>query len=75
MPLTNSQYDSIIRKYELKQNNNRYRLEERSREIHRNIPEYEQLEHMVASVSVEHGKKLLLGDESALSALKLRLAD
>lgn len=75
MPLTNSQYDSIIRKYELKQNHNRALLEERSREIHTKIPEYEQLERSVSSVSVQCGRQLLSGDDSALFRLKTELAE
>lgn len=74
MSLTNAQYDSIIRKYELKQNHNRYLADRRKEEIYRLIPEYAQLEHTVASVSAEHAKKLLSGDASAPPELKERIA-
>ncbi len=73
MPLSNSQYDSIIRTYEEKQNRNRYLLEERRNYVYQHIDGYRELEESTASLSVEHGKKLLDGDDSALTELRLLL--
>lgn len=70
MPLSNSQYDSIIRTYEEKQNRNRYLLEERRNYVYRHIDGYRELEDSTASLSVEQGKKLLDGDDSALTELR-----
>ncbi len=73
MPLSNSQYDSIIRTYEEKQNRNRYLLEERRNYVYQHIDGYRELEESTASLSVEQGKKLLDGDDSAFTELRLLL--
>jgi len=73
--LTNSQYDTIIREFEAKQNRNRHLLEERSAYVYSHIDGYRAIEESIASVSVEQGKKLLAGDENALTELKDILAD
>ncbi len=73
MPLTNQQYDSILHKYEEKQNRaQRIRLQKKS-EIYQKIPEYEEVEHSISSVSVAQAKKLLDGDNNALLDLKQTL--
>lgn len=73
MPLSNTQYDSIVRTYEEKQNKNRRLLEERRVIVYDKIDGFKALDDSIASLSVEHGKKLLNGDDSALSELKLIL--
>lgn len=75
MPLTNSQYDAIMRSYEEKQRTARRRLEENTQTVYRKIPAYEELDRQVASVSIGQGRKLLNGDEHALSDLKRRLRE
>ena len=75
MALTNSQYDTIIREFEAKQNRNRHLLEERSAYVYAHVEGYRAIEESIASVSVEQGKKLLAGDENALMELKDILAD
>ena len=70
MPLNNSQYDSIIRTYEERQNKNRYLLEERRDYVYRQVDGYKELADSIASISVEQGKKLLDGNESALAELR-----
>ena len=72
MPLTNSQYDAIMRSYEEKQRAARHRLEHNTETVYQKIPAYEELDRQVASVSIEQGRKLLSGDETALQELKLR---
>ena len=73
MPLYNSQYNEIQRTYEEAQTNARHRLDEHLRTVYTKIPEYESLDHMVSSLSVQQGKKMLDGDESALSELREQL--
>ncbi|NLL80421.1 MAG: ATP-binding protein [Clostridiales bacterium] len=73
MALSNTQYDSIIRTYEKKQNHNRYLLAKRREEVYEAIPSYEELEHKTAAISVEQGRRLLSGDESALPTLHQKL--
>ena len=70
MPLTNQQYDSILREYEEKQNRAQRQRLQRIAEIYTKIPEYEEIERSVSSVSVAQAKKLLDGDEHALLDLK-----
>lgn len=73
MPLTNSQYDAIMRSYEEKQRAARYRLEKNTQEVYAKIPSYEELDRQVAAVSIEQGRRLLGGERSALDELKEKL--
>ncbi len=73
MPLTNSQYDTIMRSYEERQRAARRRLEHNTETVYRQIPGYEDLDRQVASISIEQGRRLLGGDESALPRLKQQL--
>ncbi|MBE5875740.1 MAG: AAA family ATPase [Lachnospiraceae bacterium] len=75
MPLTNSQYDSIIRAYEEKQRASRHRLEAHTEIVYRQIPNYEELDRQVSRISIEQGRKLLSGDASALPELKKKLRE
>ena len=70
MPLTNKQYDSILREYEEKQNRSRRRQLQKISEIYEKIPEYEEVEHSISSVSVAQAKKLLDGDTQAMDDLR-----
>lgn len=73
MPLTNSQYESILRNYENRQTKNRHLLYERIKQVYAQVDGYEELEDSVASISVECGKRVLSGDESAVFDLKKQL--
>ncbi len=73
MPLSNSQYNSIIRSYEEKQRNVRLNVERRTDEIYTKIPAYEELAKQVSVVSIEQSKKMLMGDTSAIPQLKEKL--
>lgn len=75
MPLTNSQYDRIMRAYEEKQRAARRRLEERTDLIYQQIPAYEDLDRQVAATSIEQGRRLLSGDSGALDRLKATLKE
>lgn len=70
MALTNSQYDTIIKGFEVKQNRNRRLLEERTAYVYSHVEGYKELDDSVSSISVSQGKKLLEGDENALIELK-----
>lgn len=74
MPLTNTQYDRIFRQYEEKQRQNRLETERRRDYVYAHLPRYRELEAETASLSVEQGKKLLFGDDAALSRLHESLA-
>lgn len=75
MALNNSQYDTMIRSYEEKQNKSRHLLEERTAYVYSHVEGYEALCDSISSISVAQGKKLLSGDEGALSVLRARLKD
>ena len=74
MPLTNSQYNAIMRSYEEKQRKSRHLLEERTARIYEQIPGYEDLEKQVSSTSIEQGRRMLSGDANALGELKEKLS-
>ena len=73
MPLTNSQYDAIMRSYEEKQRAARYRLEKNTLEVYAKIPSYEELDRQAATTSIAHGRRLLGGEQDALNELKTEL--
>ncbi len=75
MPLTNSQYDAIMRSYEEKQRAARRRLEQNTETVYQRIPAYEALDRQVAAISIEQGRKLLNGEANALAELRQRLRD
>jgi DNA replication protein DnaC len=74
MPLKNSQYDVIMRNYNQKQFENKHRLDLRTEEVYKKVPEIEQIDKTISSLSVEQAKKLLNGEEDALCDLKEQLS-
>lgn len=64
MPLTNSQYDAIMRIYQQKQLTNRARLLKRREEISEKLPAYRMLEEEIISLSMEEAKRQLLEKNS-----------
>lgn len=70
MALTNSQFDSILREYEKTQTRNRHTSELRLNEVYQKIPAFQEIDASISSVCVEYGKKLLDGDDTALSSMK-----
>ncbi len=70
MALSNSQHDTIMRDYDERQIRNRHLLEERTTYIYEHVEGYRELSESIAAISVAQGKKLLEGDENALSELK-----
>lgn len=73
MALSNSQYNAIMRVYEERQTRNRHSLEERTAWVNQQVEGYRELSDSIAAISVTQGKKLLEGDENALSELKSTL--
>lgn len=70
MPLTNTQYDTIMRQYEARQTKNRHIMARRISDAYQRNPRLKELEDQISSVSVSRAKLLLDGDETALSRLK-----
>lgn len=73
MPLSNSQYNAILRSFEEKQRRSRLALEENRKKVYEKIPEYEALEQQISTISIAQGRKLLSGDSHALEELKVTL--
>jgi len=73
--LTNAQYDTIIQGYNRRRLETRKLLEERTAEIYNKLPDYKHLDELTATLSVEHGKKNLLGESDSLDELKEILED
>ena len=73
MPLTNSQYETILRSYQQTQLKNQRLLQDRIEEVYSSIPEYQMLDQQVSSISVSKARNLLDGDQQALSELKSEL--
>jgi len=73
--LTNSQYDTIVRAYEQKQLHNHNELEKRHAKVYAKLPSLKDLHQSISSLSVGQARKLLEGDESALSQLRLQIRE
>jgi DNA replication protein DnaC len=74
MPLSNAQYDEIMREYDQRQLSNRYTLDARRREVYARLPLLRELDADVASGSVRQARLLLDGDTTALAQLHEELA-
>lgn len=75
MALTNAQYDEIMRTYDENQIRREHLIRVRKEELYRKIPRLLEIDREVAHCSVEQGKRMLGGDEDALSALSTRLRE
>ena len=75
MPLSNSQYDEIFRKYDEKQLASQHQLERRTKDVYARIPALKEIDDAIATCSVEHARRLLDGDEAALVTLREKLSD
>lgn len=74
MALKNAQHDVIMRAYEEKQLHNRDRQIRRYEDVYTKIPRLKELDNALSSLSLQHAKKLLNGDEDALPSLKKELS-
>ncbi len=70
MSLTNSQYDEIMRGYEVRQLANKHKLEERISEVYEIEPRLKTIDDSISTCSVAAAGKLIDGDASALVALR-----
>lgn len=75
MPLSNSQYETIIREYQQTLDANRYELERRKEQIYQVLPEYWDLEDSISSLSASAARSMLEGDYSARDTLGDRLKE
>lgn len=73
MALSNSQYDQLMRDYEQLQLDNEHELRLRFDEVYARIPKLRTIDDTISSLSVEKAKRLLEGDEDALSSFHEKL--
>ncbi len=73
MPLTNAQYDSIMREYALRRNASRLELEERLRSIHAAIPSLAPLEDAITVCQAEKVKAAVSQNTEHLRKLEEQL--
>ena len=75
MPLSNAQYDMIMRKYTQKQFQNRYVQEQHKKEILQRIPRISEISAEMAALSLERARLLLDGSKASSAELKARMKD
>lgn len=75
MSLKNNQYNKILRAYDSKQLQNRHELDVRKNEVYKRIPELEEIDDQIISISIKQAKLSLSGDDSALDSLKDEILD
>ncbi len=69
MPLSNSQFDSLMRVYDQRQLNAQHEAEARRRELYESIPQLTEIDDEITSLSMNAARLLLSGDPSAKNAL------
>ncbi len=74
MGLKNSQYQTIMREYEQKQVRARDTLSKHYTEVYTRLPQLKSMDESISILSVQYGKRLLGGDDSAIASLKKELA-
>lgn len=74
MPLTNTQYDEIMRTYEQRQLDRQQLIHARREELAAADPEFTDIDSQIAMSSVEAAKQLLNGDTSAQEQLHKKIA-
>lgn len=75
MALSNSQYESIIKGYERARDASRGLAAARREQVYEAIPGFRELAESVSSLSVASARRMLEGDEEALSRLHEQLED
>ena len=75
MPLTNPQYDSIMRMYNRRQLRHRHEQEERRQEAYAKIPRLPEIDADIASISVQKARDMLNGGPNASLDLRAAIAE
>ncbi|MDK2808159.1 MAG: replication protein DnaC [Clostridiales bacterium] len=68
MSLKNFQYNRILQKYDEIQLYNKHKLDERKKQIYKEIPEYKKLEQSIISLSMEQAKASLFDEAASFSS-------
>ena len=75
MPLSNAQYDTIIREYNAKQIKNQHMVDDRMKEVYGKDHRLKSIDDKISSCSLSQARKLLNGDITALSTVRSQLTD
>lgn len=75
MALSNFQYDQLMQIYEQRQLDNEYTLRRHFEEAYSRIPQLKKLDDAISSLSIERARKILEGDESALTSFKADMTE
>ena len=70
MSLTNTQYNTIMRQYQIQQLEAQHILQQRIQQVYEQCPALKEIEDNISSVSIAKARLLLNGDDTALSALR-----
>ena len=73
MALSNTQYNTLLRRYEAKQLENQHIVMERILSVYEELPRLTEIDETISSISVRPATKLIDGDETALSDLHRQL--
>ena len=73
MPLSNAQYEEIMREYNERQLHNRHIMTQRRQEAFRKVPRLQEIDGAIASTAVEKARLRLNGDTSAVDSLRSEL--
>lgn len=75
MSLKNSQYQTIMRQYDLTQLHHRHLLDLRRQEIAERVPAYTQLETEIAGIYAARARAAVLGESQPADELQARITD
>ncbi len=75
MPLSQIQYDEIMRAYEEKREAARRRVLENKRKVREAIPEYGQIENRITDLAMECAEKALEGDKECVAKMRSSIED
>ena len=75
MPLTNSQYDEVMRMYDARRDEHRLILDTRTAEIAEKIPRIAELDGEIRTMSIEAASAALAGKEQDLGAYRDRMTE
>lgn len=74
MALKNSQYQALMRAYDQRQSMNARLQKEHIEQVYKEVPQIQEIEQSISSLSVAKARRLLEGDGDALKQLKTELA-
>ena len=69
MALTNTEYNTIMRRYEARQLQNQHTVQQRKDNVYKQSPRIKELEDAISSLSLSKARLLLEGDDTALIQL------